>query len=63
MTVKELIKELQKYPDDMNCTKVADWDNIDEFDNLETADIEVVDTQYYPDTQFGDNDKEEIIIY
>lgn len=63
MTAGELIKELRKFPSEMTVTKVVEWNNVDEFGNLETEDIDTVDTQYYPDVQFGDNDKEEIIIY
>jgi hypothetical protein len=63
MTVAELIKELKKYPSDMAVTKVTDWDDCDEFGNLPTADIECVSTQTYFDTQMGDNDLTEVLIY
>jgi hypothetical protein len=63
MTVAELIKELKKYPSDMDVTKVTDWENCDEFGNLETADIECVSTQTYFDTQMGDNDLTKVLIY
>jgi len=63
MTVKELINELKQYPMDMVVVKVMDWDNPDEFGNLEVAPIECISTQTYPDVQFGDNDETELMLY
>lgn len=63
MTVKELIEELKSYPSSMKVVKVVDWENTDEFGNVETEDIECVCVQTYPDVQFGDNDYKELLIY
>ena len=63
MTVKELIQELEQYPADMKVVKVSDWENVDEFGNVEVEDIECLSIQTYPDVQFGDNDNTELMIY
>ena len=63
MTVKELIQELKQYPSDMKVVKVSDWENVDEFGNVEVEDIECLSTQTYPDVQFGSNDITELMIY
>jgi len=62
MTVKELIKELREYPSDMTVTVPVDWDNVDEFGNIEVAEIEHVIEQVYPDVQFGDNEVRELML-
>ena len=63
MTVKELISELKQYPSDMKVVKVTNWENCDEFGNVEVEDIECLSTQTYPDVQFGSSDITELMIY
>ena len=64
MTVGELIKELKQYPPDMKVTRVENFENVDEFGNSESTDVEGVIKQRYPDTQFDMSDEDvELMIY
>lgn len=63
MTVKELIKELKNYPPDLRVVRVVDFENVDEFGNSESEEIGGMTKQIFPDTQFGDNDDEELMLY
>jgi hypothetical protein len=63
MTVKELIKELKQYDGNLQVTIPVNWENADEFGNIESSVIENTLTQVFYDTQFGDNDYTEVMIY
>lgn len=62
MTVKELIKELKQYDENMNVAIVSDWLNCDETGNLPTDVAIGTSTQTYVDLQFGDEFETEVII-
>lgn len=63
MTVQELINELKNYPPDLRVARVVDFENVDEFGNSESEEIGGMIKQIFPDTQFGDNDDEELMLY
>lgn len=63
MTVKELIKELQQYRQDLEVVRVVDFEETDERGNCKVESLEGTMTQTYVDTQFGDNDETVVMIY
>ena len=64
MTVKELIKELQQYSQDMEVVRVVDFEATDENGNCKVESLVSTMTQTYYDDQFGtDNDETVVMIY
>lgn len=62
MTVKELINELKKQPQDAICSVVSDWDNCGGDGNLLTKEIQDINQQYYYDDQFTCDEIVEVIM-
>ena len=64
MTVKELIKELQQYDQDLEVVRVVDFEETDESGNCKVESLVSTMTQTYYDDQFGsDNDETVVMIY
>ena len=64
MTVKELIKELQQYSQDLEVVRVVDFEATDENGNCKVESLVSTLTQTYYDDQFGtDNDETVVMIY
>jgi hypothetical protein len=63
MTIKELIKELKKYPANMKVARIQDWDNSDEEGRHETEEISGMIVQRWHDDQFGIEVTEELMLY
>ena len=64
MTVKELIQELQQYPQDLEVVRIVDFEETDENGNCKVESLVSTMTQTYYDDQFGtDNDETVVMIY
>ena len=62
MTIKELIKELQQYPSNMEVVRIVDFENPDEDGKVKVEPIEQVMTQTYYDDQFGDENDVTVVM-